>query len=424
VKAHAGIAGNECADAIAKHQANQANNCVADIEIPGAGPGGNPFTHIFWLAKEEKRVHAAGTSTGPPPAPRLTYLPNLQDALKSHMHDKHKLGYANARTGYYSYYQNLLPQVDKKISNAFRSMPNISVPMKRTILQYRTGTLYNQKHAVRFNRSTDPMCPLPGCHHLDSALHILSGCQNQIISNMKTERHNIAGRMITKAISKSPIGAGLVYTDIGSDFKLAQHNLQLPTHASNRTIPAYFFPCNLQERKRLNSSRPDAILITPYKAKPISDSVSPICSHHALRRSTRGTSRAACKRQPHELHANERHVHLIEIKFCEDTRPEHQLNAAKQQHADLCKLISAKVVTIHPILLGVGGSIYIEHTLKQFKQLGLDHQCATKLAKQLHAHSVRYAHKLVSTRRAIENNNTSYNQVLQPGASSNPPDPH
>ena len=41
---------------------------------------------------------------------------------------------------------------------------------------------------------------------------------------------------------------------------------------------------------------------------------------------------------------------------------------------------------------------------------------ATKLAKQLHAHSVHYAHKLVSTRRAVENNNTSYSQVLQPGA--------
>ncbi|KAF5831677.1 hypothetical protein DUNSADRAFT_12731 [Dunaliella salina] len=33
--------------------------------------------------------------------------------------------------------------------------------------------------------------------------------------------------------------------------------------------------------------------------------------------------------------ANERHVHLIEIKFCEDTRPEHQLSTAKQQLADL-----------------------------------------------------------------------------------------
>eukprot|EP00983_Pelagomonas_calceolata_P028665 897610-Pelagomonas_calceolata.AAC.1 len=47
VKPHAGIAGNERADAIAKYQANQANNSVADAGIPGAGPDGNPFPHLF-----------------------------------------------------------------------------------------------------------------------------------------------------------------------------------------------------------------------------------------------------------------------------------------------------------------------------------------------------------------------------------------
>eukprot|EP00983_Pelagomonas_calceolata_P110492 1159675-Pelagomonas_calceolata.AAC.9 len=88
VRSHTGIAGNECADEIAKYQANQANSCVADTGIPGAGPGGNPFTHMFCLAKEEKREHTADTSTCPPPAPKLTYLPNLEDALKFHMHTK------------------------------------------------------------------------------------------------------------------------------------------------------------------------------------------------------------------------------------------------------------------------------------------------------------------------------------------------
>eukprot|EP00983_Pelagomonas_calceolata_P009275 299477-Pelagomonas_calceolata.AAC.1 len=89
-------------------------------------------------------------------------------------------------------------------------------PMKRTILQDRTGTLYDQKHAFRFKRSTDPLCPLTGCHQLDSPLHMLSGCQNHTISSMKTEHHNVAGRMITKALSKSLWGAGLVNMDIGS----------------------------------------------------------------------------------------------------------------------------------------------------------------------------------------------------------------
>eukprot|EP00983_Pelagomonas_calceolata_P059967 1146156-Pelagomonas_calceolata.AAC.6 len=109
VKSHAGIAGNECADAIVKYQASKANNIVADTGIPSAGPGGSPFFHLFWLAKEEKKEHNAGTFTSPAPNPRITYLPNLQNALKSHMHTKQRLGYANSKTGYYSYYQSSLP---------------------------------------------------------------------------------------------------------------------------------------------------------------------------------------------------------------------------------------------------------------------------------------------------------------------------
>eukprot|EP00983_Pelagomonas_calceolata_P078674 1154336-Pelagomonas_calceolata.AAC.2 len=42
VKANAGIAGNECAGAIAKHQQAKTTQ-AADVEISGAGPGGDPF---------------------------------------------------------------------------------------------------------------------------------------------------------------------------------------------------------------------------------------------------------------------------------------------------------------------------------------------------------------------------------------------
>eukprot|EP00983_Pelagomonas_calceolata_P079908 1154905-Pelagomonas_calceolata.AAC.1 len=64
---------------------------------------------------------------------------------------------------------------------------------------------------------------------------------------MSTERHNVAGIMITKARSRSPWGAGLVNMDIGSDDRLAQHNL--PAHGSNRTIPANLFPRSVPKQK-------------------------------------------------------------------------------------------------------------------------------------------------------------------------------
>eukprot|EP00983_Pelagomonas_calceolata_P021265 666332-Pelagomonas_calceolata.AAC.1 len=75
------------------------------------------------------------------------------------------------------------------------------------------------------------------------------------------------------------------------------------------------------------------ILITPYQAKTTSSSPSSSSSHYALG-----------SRHPTQRISGANH-------YCKDTRPGHQLEAA-QQHTDLCKLISAKVVTLHTILLG------------------------------------------------------------------------
>eukprot|EP00983_Pelagomonas_calceolata_P021986 690676-Pelagomonas_calceolata.AAC.1 len=134
--------------------------------------------------------------------------------------------------------------------------------------------------------------------------------------------------------------------DIGSGDGLAQHNLQIPAHASNSIITPYLFPRNFSKRARLASSRPDAILITPYKAKPTPSSPSTSFSHHhslcSRHNPTLRTTTANHVRQPHQLNVNQRHVYLIEIKYCEDTRPGQQLKAAQRQHTDLRKLISEK----------------------------------------------------------------------------------
>ena len=406
VKAHAGIAGNECADALANHQAYLSDQEQADTGIPLAGPNGNPFYDIHWLA--HKRPEQQNTHDNPTSNP--TYLSNLHDNLKSHMHSRHKLGYANSKTGYYTYYQDLLPIVDKKISNAFWNMKGISFPAKRNIFQYRTGTLNNQKLAVRHKRSTNPQCPL--CHHTDSALHILSGCQHATISNMITERHNIASRHIIKALSKGALGACIVSVDAGSEDRLLSQNLHLPEDVSMRYVPKWLFKRGLSDREKQDSSRPDAILVTNKPIRPTpSNTQMALRSGTVLNRNIRTTNASS----PKDIPENERVIHLVEIKYCEDTRPGHQLEAANEQHKKLCdRQLKGKNIVLHTILLGVGGSVYIPHTLKHFIDLGLDPQRSEKLAYTLHEHSVQYAYKLTSTRRAIEKNS----------ASQNPPEPH
>ena len=61
------------------------------------------------------------------------------------------------------------------------------------------------------------------------------------------------------------------------------------------------------------------------------------------------TSRATNPRQhrPKDLSKPRRDIHLVEIMYCEDTRPQNQLNAAKEQHKDLCNILQGASVTLH-----------------------------------------------------------------------------
>eukprot|EP00983_Pelagomonas_calceolata_P021680 679190-Pelagomonas_calceolata.AAC.1 len=175
-----------------------------------------------------------------------------------------------------------------------------------------------------------------------------------------------------------------------------------------------------------NSSCPDAVLVTSHPTDlnrpPTPPSHRVLCSVGSSRELRSSTTLA---RQPHELKVQNRHTHLIEVKYCEDTRFDVQLKASKQQHRGLCKQLQGAEITIHPFLLDVGGTIYTAHTLDQFKQSGIYSQRSETLARKPHAHSLQFAHKLTSTRRVIENKNTHHNTgALEQRAARNPPDPH
>jgi len=60
--------------------------------------------------------------------------------------------------------------------------------------------------------------------------------------------------------------------------------------------------------------------------------------------------------------------------YCEDTRLQNQLSAAQEQRKGLCSTLQGASVTLHTILLGVGGTIYNNNMLEPLKELGLDSQ--------------------------------------------------
>eukprot|EP00983_Pelagomonas_calceolata_P007012 228161-Pelagomonas_calceolata.AAC.1 len=164
-------------------------------------------------------------------------------------------------------------------------MPCVPTRMKSTIFQCCTGTLYNTtiKHAVRFQRSTSLLCPLSEYHHMDTALHVLSGCQCPAIRNMVTECHNNASRMILKVVSKGSYGSNLIHINVGSADCLAQHDLHTE-QVSNRLIPPYLFKPSIPDQTRRTSSQPNAILVTPCPTNP---NRPPTSSSHRVIRSMR-----------------------------------------------------------------------------------------------------------------------------------------
>eukprot|EP00983_Pelagomonas_calceolata_P031740 995695-Pelagomonas_calceolata.AAC.1 len=85
-------------------------------------------------------------------------------------------------------------------------------------------------------------------------------------------------------------------------------------------------------------------------------------------------------RHPGQLLPELRHIHLVEVKYWKGTRPKNQLEASKQLH--LCRnlLRASAQVTLHTILLRVGGIICTSHISEPLTDFGLDTHTAIKLA--------------------------------------------
>jgi len=243
--------------------------------------------------------------------------------------------------------------------------------------------------------------------------------------------------MIFKPINKTgSLGSCIVFKGIGSNERMTMHNFQIPETAESRIVSKWLFPPRFPDKDRFISSRPDFVLVTPIAAKTqkqtnvggwvFRSGRGQLRENGSTSAAPPATSRATNPRQHRtkDLSKPWRDIHLVETKCFEDTRTQNQLNAAKEQHKDLCNILQGASVTLHIILLSVGGTIYNTNTLKPFKELGLDSQRVKKLASKLRVHSVNFAAKLVHTRRALSSIVINSHQEPVPGQVCNPPDPH
>jgi len=93
---------------------------------------------------------------------------------------------------------------------------------------------------------------------------------------------------------------------------------------------------------------------------------------------------------PKQIPTRDKDIHLVEFKCCSDINPQQTLEKAHKQHQPLIQHIQTRglrgisrnnKVTLHVILLGVGGTIYSQYIITPLLNLGIPthkvHQLAT-----------------------------------------------
>ncbi|MCA3358106.1 MAG: hypothetical protein ING02_08890 [Roseomonas sp.] len=360
VRAHQGVVGNEMADAIARWsaEASGGHECAVQAE-------NRPFHELTWLQRE-------GDGPGQPPE----LLPDLGKSLRAHMASMWRLGSANLQSIYATSWKELCSPshgvegdpaqpADWAVARVLKAAWQAPFPHLRTLLRYRTGCLFNQKHALRFGwPGADGKCRLCGAE--DSAGHMLLGpCTQQMQATVQA-RHNKAARLIASAVLRSDRAGDLKYADVA---RSEDEDEETPMPTRHSELLQWLVAQGWLPGMTRLPSRPDLVLDTPDA------------------------------------------LLLCELKYCSDTRWHEKRQAILSQdgqHAELLHNLreraaaQGKTVELLPILLGAGASVYEHSTRRALHRLGVTGDTADRTLTKLSLLAAEAGHQLVCMRRAAE----------------------
>jgi len=247
--------------------------------------------------------------------------------------------------------------------------------MKNIRAKYLTGQLPTAKNLQRYKVKRTPICPC--CKkHPDGGHHAVAWCPS--IQGMVQDKHNEAVRIITQAIAEGDKGAHqIAYNDGGAPHKWI-HSVAGDLYRSIRDIPDELIS---QEELRQCGSRPDIILYRKQQAK---------------RRGSRySTARPA-------------EITVIEIKYVRDTDPTTNAKDPHAQHITLYNALREKHPTAELrksiLLLGVAGTVYTQHTLRELDRVGVRGQHQKKTVIKLQKAAIKALHATWQQRMKIISN--------------------
>ena len=199
-----------------------------------------PYNDRPWLRSITKDDHG-NDCEGP-------FLRDLNDSLKTVIHDQQRLGQSKQQAKHVQYWGEVLKHIRQDISSSYwEEEYKVTDAMLRNTNKYKWGQIWNMGKAwlwqvpySYFQGGAIPRnsnCPLCGEH--DSGGHILGSCSHPKHKKMHFYRHDEAAKTIINAVNKGHHGSFFIIADVGKASTLSDLGVH---HMLYKRIPTWVLP--------------------------------------------------------------------------------------------------------------------------------------------------------------------------------------